>query len=202
MKFRFVFTTSIISPEREQQYFDRITDSIKILQHLPFEFYIVENNGPRKTLLDDISGARLLYTQTNANKAFTKIGVKEFHDLTLLADKYEFEDDDIVIKLTGRYTLENPTTFLQTLPAFEYKYDAFLKWMHIWTAMYLYDDCILGLFALRFKYLKEFNYLEMTSHPSMEHIFAKYVRENVPNDRTAELKHLGIYFRGYKDMLV
>ena len=202
MKFRFVFTTSIITPEREQQYFDRISDSIRVLQNLPFEFYIVENNGVRKTLLDDIKGVQLLYTHTNANKAFSKIGIKEFHDIALLADKYDFEDDDIVVKLTGLYTLENPPTFLQTLSAFEWKYDAFLKWMHIWGGVYLYDDCILGLFALRFKYLKDFNYLEMRLHPSMEHIFAKYVRENVPNDRTAELKHLGMYFRGQKGMLV
>jgi hypothetical protein len=159
-------------------YFYSIKESMKILSHLPFEFYIVENNGERKTILDDISGAKVLYTHTNSIRAFTAKGMKEFHDIMFIAEKYDFDDDDIVIKLTGRYTLENPATFLESLAGLENKYDAFIKWYNICSREYLYDVCILGLFVLRYKYLKDFNYIEMSSHPSMEHIFASYIRTN------------------------
>jgi hypothetical protein len=63
-------------------------------------------------------------------------------------------------------------------------------------------DCILGLFALRYKYLKEFNYMQMESHPSMEHVFARFVRENVAIDRILETKYLGMYFQGNPDILI
>ena len=200
MKYRFIFTTSIITSDREQTYYDTITDTLSKLQHLPFEFYIVENNGERKTLLDTIQGVKLLYT--NTNNRVTKIGTKEFHDIQLLSDLYEFEDEDIIIKLTGRYTVANPPTFLESLLTLEQGYDSMMKWMHIWGGVYLYDDCILGLFALRYKYLKEFNYMRMESHPSMEHVFARFVREVVPEDRIIEIKYLGMYFRNLPDMLV
>lgn len=202
MKFRFIFTTSIIDPSREMVYFYSIKESMKILSHLPFEFYIVENNGERKTILDDISGAKVLYTHTNSIRAFTAKGMKEFHDIMFIAEKYDFDDDDIVIKLTGRYTLENPATFLESLAGLENKYDAFIKWYNICSREYLYDDCILGLFVLRYKYLKDFNYIEMSSHPSMEHIFASYIRDNIPNERILEIKHLGVYFQGNRDILI
>ena len=55
MKIHFIFTTSIIEPEREEIYVKAIRDSLSKISHLPFEFYIVENNGQRKTLLDTIS---------------------------------------------------------------------------------------------------------------------------------------------------
>jgi hypothetical protein len=51
--------------------------------------------------------------------------MKEFHDLLLLADKYDFEDDDIIIKLTGLYTLEDPNIYLGTIVHYKSEFDAF-----------------------------------------------------------------------------
>jgi hypothetical protein len=200
MKYRFIFTTSIITPDREQVYYDAITGALSKLKHLPFEFYIVENNGERKTLLDTIEGVKLLYTNTNAREL--KKGTKEFHDIRLLSELYEFEDEDLIIKLTGRYTLANPPTFLDSLVGLEKDYDSMMKWMNIYINIYMNVDCILGLFALRYKYLKEFNYMQMESHPSMEHVFARFVRENVAIDRILETKYLGMYFQGNPDILI
>jgi hypothetical protein len=196
MKFRFIFTASIISPEREQLYVERITKTIQQLQHLPFTFYIVENNGQRETELNFIQNATLLYTDTNTIHAFSdRKGIKEFSDILFLSEKYMFDDDDIIIKLTGLYTI-NDSSFLDLVYDLESKYDAFIKWFNICTKEYAYDDCILGLFALRYKYLKEFNYMEMLLHPSMEHIFARYIRETVSSDRIKDIEHLGMSFRG------
>lgn len=192
-----MITSSINTPEREQVYLEQIRRSLAAVGKHPFSVYIVENNGPRKTSFDAIEGVNLFYTHTNANKAFiSRKGMKEFHDLVLLGDKYDFEDDDIIIKLTGLYTLENPNTFLETIVQNEMYYDAFIKWMDVLREIYLYDDCCLGLYAIRFRYLKEFNYIEMLTHWSTEHVFARYVRDVVPAERIASIEHLGLWREG------
>ena len=200
MKFRFIFTSSIISAEREPLYVERITKTIEQLQHLPFEFYIVENNGERETLLNSIENATLFYTDTNKIEAFSeKKGMKEFSDIMYLCEKYEFDEDDIVVKLTGLYTLQT-AEFLEIVCSLESSYDAYIKWYNICVKRYLYDDCILGLFALRYKYLKEFNHMKMLLHPSMEHVFARYIREEVSPDRIKDITHLGMCYRGNADL--
>lgn len=191
MKFRFIITSSINTEEREARYISQIQSSLSVIKDLPFEVYLVENNGPRKTAFDNIQGVQLMYTGTNGCKSFERIGMKEFHDLLLVADKYEFDDEDIVIKLSGLYTL-NGSSFLETVIRLESQYDAFVKWYDVIRNIYRYDDCCLGLYAIRYKYLKEFNYIEMSTHPSMEHIFAKYMRENILPNRIMEITNLDL----------
>jgi len=196
MRFRFVITSSINTPEREQKYLEQIRRSLAAVARYPFSIYLVENNGPRQTAFDAIEGINIFYTHTNANRAFVKIGMKEFHDLVLLGDKYDFEDDDIIIKLTGLYTLEDPNSFLDMVVQYEKHYDAFIKWIDVIQEKYMYDDCCLGLYAIRFRYLKEFNYIEMATHDSMEHVFARYVRDAVVAERIASVEHLGLWREG------
>jgi hypothetical protein len=172
---------------------EQIRRSLAAVAPHPFSVYLVENNGPRQTAFDAIEGVNLFYTHTNSNRAFEKKGMKEFHDLLLLADKYDFDDDDMIIKLTGLYTLEDPNIFLNTVVQHELYFDAFIKWMDVIQEKYFYDDCCLGLYAIRFKYLKEFNYIEMATDPSMEQVFARYVRSAVPAARIFSIEHLGLW---------
>jgi hypothetical protein len=169
-----------------------------MLQHLPLKFYIVENNGKRPTALDTIENARVIYTNTNSVKVsyHNKKGLKEFSDILFLSDMCDFHDDDIIIKLTGLYTLEDPPRFIEEVIALESSYDAFIKWYNICTRQYVEYDCILGLYALRYGYLKEFDCRGMLNHPSMEHIFAMQVRGAVPAERIYNSMHLGMYYRG------
>jgi hypothetical protein len=201
MVFRFIFTSSINTPEREELYLKCITKSLDIIKGMPFEVYLVENNGLRQTLFDDISGVTLYYTDTNRAKSFGNIGVREFTDIILLAERYNFHEDDIIIKLTGLYTIEEPNKFLEFVMNHADRYDAFMKWVDVTSNNYFTPDCVLGLYAIRYKYIENFNYLEMMNHPSMEHIFAKHVREAVPEDRIAEIGHLGLFIEKWK-MLV
>jgi hypothetical protein len=66
---------------------------------------------------------------------------------------------------------------------------------------FLENDCILGLFAIRCKYLKTFEYTE-EDPKSPEVQFAEYVRENVPN--IMEIQNLGMEccFAGNLSILV
>ncbi|NBP66154.1 MAG: hypothetical protein EBU66_16050 [Bacteroidetes bacterium] len=200
MKFRFIITSSINTPEREITYVSQIKNSISVMKDLPFEVYLVENNGMRETVFDELEGLTLVYTGTNSIRSFERKGMKEFHDLFLLADTYDFDDEDIIIKLTGLYTLSD-ATFLKSVVELESQYDAFIKWYDVIHEKYVYDDCCLGLYAIRYKYLNKFNYIEMLQHPSMEHVFAKYVREEVPANRIMEATHLGLLRENNKQLV-
>jgi len=200
MKFRFIITSSINTPEREITYVSQIKNSISVMKDLPFEVYLVENNGMRETVFDELEGLTLVYTGTNSIRSFERKGMKEFHDLFLLADTYEFDDEDIIIKLTGLYTLSD-ATFLKSVVELESQYDAFIKWYDVIHEKYVYDDCCLGLYAIQYKYLNKFNYIEMLQHPSMEHVFAKYVREEVPANRIMEATHLGLLRENNKQLV-
>jgi hypothetical protein len=57
-------------------------------------------------------------------------------------------------------------------------HDAFVKFFNVCTLKYMFDDCVLGLFAIKCKYMKEFMYNCMKS-PECE--FADYVRKNIQN---------------------
>ena len=215
MTIRLIYTTCISARhadpiEREQMYYKNILQTLTIVRGMPIEIYIVENSGKRKTLLDDISGVHLLYTDTNAIKysgsnpnAETGLkAMKEMMDILRVCDVFEFDEEDIVIKLTGRYGLQNPPTFLETLIENQGKYDVFMKFLNICTMRYDSMDCVLGLCAIRYKYLQEFNPRYMLEQPSCECVFAAFVRRTVPEERILEATHLGLVLPREQDPLV
>lgn len=71
---------------------------------LPYQIVVVENNGPRKTFLDDL-GVTVLYTEGNA--AEQEKGVKELDDILSAVDHFQMSDADLVVKMTGRYFLDD-----------------------------------------------------------------------------------------------
>lgn len=71
---------------------------------LPYQIVVVENNGPRKTFLDDL-GVTVLYTEGNA--VDHEKGVKELDDILSAVDHFQMSDADLVVKMTGRYFLDD-----------------------------------------------------------------------------------------------
>jgi hypothetical protein len=53
----------------------------------------------------------------------------------------------------------------------------------------MFDDCVLGLFAVKCKYIKHFNYNYIKS-PEVE--FATYVRNNINADKLMEIAQLDL----------
>ncbi len=89
------------------------------------------------------------------------------------------KNDDIVIKLTGRYTLLN-LEFIHLVKKYSNMYDAFVKFFNVCTLQYLIDDCVLGMFAIKCKHLNNYNYnYNCVKSPECE--FADYVRNNIFN---------------------
>lgn len=203
MTLRLVFTTSIITSDREQIYVDAIRDTLSKLRHIPLKAYVVENNGERQTALDTIEGVEVLYTNTNNIKALQDPSTfvyssgkaqKEMLDLHFVADRFNFNDNDIIVKLTGRYTLAS-SSFFDTLIQSS-NFDVYAKFWNVCEKKYDSNDCVMGLYACRYSILKDFNYIFFGGHYSAERVLAEYFRSEVAPERIYEMKHLNMQFQG------
>jgi len=181
----FIITTSINNRygaqqtvnDRKQRYLYAIHETIKLL---PQEItpIIVENNGKRDTYLDNfyhgVNRIKVVYTENN-KLPFKSKGANELLDIKEVIDKCNIKDDDIVIKLTGRYRALSPKFFNDVI-ANEHEYDAFVKFFGTCSLKFEIYDCILGYYAMRAKYIKLFNHYSIDNYQSAEIAFARYVR--------------------------
>jgi hypothetical protein len=176
-----IITTSIINrfgiqnaAKRKTEYLAAITES---LSHLPEEIQpiIVENNGERDTYLDHFTHAgtpvSVLYT-TNNNRNSNK-GMIELLDIKEVITQFGIRDDDMVIKLTGRYTVKSPEFFkeVQMNP-----HAALVKFYNVCTFKFDPHDAVLGLYAVQASLLKYWSHLTMNYYPSAEVAFAHHIR--------------------------
>ena len=113
-------------------------------------------------------------------------GENELLDIKEVINRYNIKDDDIIIKLTGRYKLLN-LNFIDLVKNNDC--DAFVKFFNVCSKTYMFDDCVLGLFAIKCKYLKDFkyNFLHLLS-PEAE--FADYIRKNINKNNIIEVDQL------------
>ena len=147
---------------------------------------IVENNGVRNTFLNDLD-CDILYTNNN-KFTFDHKGGNELLDIKEVINEYKIHDIDIIIKLTGRYKILN-LDFIKLVKNNCEITDAFVKFFNVCTLKYHHnkDDCVLGLFAIKCKYFKKFEYKYRSS---AECEFAIYVKENV--DKIMEILNLNL----------
>jgi len=189
-----IITTSIISKvdvqneiHRQNRYIDSIQNLLNLIKNdLSIKPIIVENNGLRKTYLDDLK-CELCYTNNNKLNFIHK-GGNELLDIKEVINQYNIQDDDIIIKLTGHYKLLN-LNFINLVKSNIDIYDAFVKFFNVCSKQYVFNDCVLGLFAVKCKYIKEFNY-QYIEGPEME--FAEHIRKNVNNDKLMEINQMDL----------
>jgi hypothetical protein len=161
----------------------------KTLSHLPLEIVpiIVENNGKRETILDSFP-CKVHYTDNN-KKDFYHKGVNELNDIHEVIDKYNIQDDDFIIKITGRYHV-NSSEFFKRVIDNQSSYDAFIKFYNVCTLKFLDNDLVLGLFAIRCNYLKLFSYNDFSKSPEVE--FSIFVRNTISTNRILKISNLGL----------
>jgi hypothetical protein len=147
---------------------------------------VVENNGLRETYLNDLK-CDVFYTDNNIISGHHK-GENELLDIMDAISHYKIQDDDVIIKLTGRYKLLN-SGFVDLVKNNSKDYDAFVKFFNVCTQTFMEDDCVLGLFSIKCKYLKEFNYAFLKS-PECE--FADYVRRVIDKNKLMEIDNLDL----------
>jgi hypothetical protein len=174
---------------RKQRYITAIGDTLRVIHSLGLgdlvKPIIVENNGDNNTYMNGFS-CDVVYTNHNVIKQGHK-GVNEMMDLQHVMNKYNVGDEDMVIKLTGRYRLLDDV-FLKSVIAGMETYDAFLKFYNVCTFKFEENNCVLGLFALRAKYLKLFRYSNFRLAPETE--FAMYVCDKVAKEKIVEVQDL------------
>jgi hypothetical protein len=109
----FVVTTCVTgSPVRDAQYV-RCIGRLLALAPEDAAVVIVEGNGPRQTCLDGIAAAdslgrtRVIYTHNNLI-GITNKGHAELLDVWAALESIRALPDDFIIKLTGRYFIEDP----------------------------------------------------------------------------------------------
>jgi len=172
---------------RQNRYIESIQQLLQLIDNdSNIKPIIVENNGLRKTYLD-ILNCDICYTNNNKIKAPHK-GHNELLDIKEVIHNYNIHDDDLIIKLTGRYKLLN-AKFINLVKNNINNYDAFVKFFNVSTKKYMFDDCVLGLFAIKCKYLKEFNYNFIKS---AEVEFATYTRNKINKDKLMEIQQLDL----------
>jgi hypothetical protein len=115
-------------------------------------------------------------------------GNHELYDIKEAIKYYNIQDDDIVIKLTGRYALLNDS-FFKFIQENENNYDAFIKFYNVCAKQFMDEDCVLGLYGIRCKYLRNFNY---ANRASSEIEFSRMVRNGIDKSRVCEVKQLSL----------
>jgi hypothetical protein len=164
--------------ERKERYLYAIGETLKVLPH-EIKPIIVENNGSRDTYLDNFyhhhrQHVKVFYTENNRQQ-FKSKGVNEILDIKEVIEKYGIEDDDIIIKLTGRYRALS-SKFFKYIIENEHNFDAFVKFFGTCSLKFETYDCILGCYALRAKFFKLYNHFTIDNYKSAEIAFAKYVK--------------------------
>jgi hypothetical protein len=174
---------------RKQKYISCIETALKFVENreniIPI---IVENNSSANvtTYLENF-GCDIVYTDNNKLQLPNK-GGNEMLDIQQVIKEHNIHDDDIVIKLTGRYKMLSDHFFNLVQDHVE-KHEAFIKFFNVATLQYLYDDCVLGLFAIKCKYLKRFQY-NFSRSPECE--FASFIRNNIEKEKILEIMHMDL----------
>jgi len=173
--------------QRNNRYYECIKDVLKIVQtDSSIKTIIVENNGERKTILDEFK-CDVVYTNNNQN-TFRHKGVNELLDIKYVIEKYQMKNDDVIIKLTGRYRVLDDS-FFKTVKNNIEKYNAFVKFFNVCTGEYLMNDSVLGFFAVQVQYLKNFQYYCLTF---AEVEFAQWIREQISTNKIMQIQYLGL----------
>jgi hypothetical protein len=172
-----------------------IRDSVSKLTGLPIKLYVVENTGPKLTNLDTIEGVQVIYTDNNFKDDFGRKGIKEMFDIYEVAERCEFDDDDIIIKLSGRYILKS-AKFVKDVLLHLDTHDCFIKCYNICTQQYDENDAIIAYYGMRYGLLKEINVMTMRSHYSMEMAVMSEIYKVVDSERILKVPQLDMYFQG------
>lgn len=188
----FIVTTCLLDNNfeiRKQQYINSISYILEYIKHKTnVKIIIVENNGQRATFLDDFASyCNILYT--NNNSLNSNMGGKELQDVLDCIKTYNIADDDFIVKITGRYLLQDNSPFLQALENLENIHCLIRYGSYMNPVDYKTTDCITGLIGLLCKYVKQINFPLINE--CVEWNWAK-VTYLIADDKIKKLNLLGI----------
>ena len=191
----FIVTTSMYNncSIRKNQYIKGINKLKNVIQHLNFKNYkiiIIENNGNRDTFLNMLD-CEVYYTENNFIQTSSK-GLKELQDILDCIDKYNINDTDFIVKMTGRYILDDNSEFMNIIKNIHNtKYDCVIKYgSYKKPVNYKMNDCVTGLIGMSCLYVKQIE-KPNKNEPCVEWKWAKVT--NLINDKKIYIvNNLGI----------
>lgn len=177
---------------RLKEYAQGIEKILKISREIPdSKVIIIENNGRRKTFLNLYQGCDVFYTKNNTIDTKNK-GIKELKDIKDCIEHFGIEDDDFIVKLTGRYEVLDTSPFIERLKNLEgidciLRYGSFNK-----PSDTRVKDCITGLIGMRAKYIKDIEEPHENDAVEWKWALATYSMDEAS---VVAMKFLGLYMR-------
>ena len=105
-------------------------------------------------------------------------------------EKKGIDPTDMIIKLTGRYSVTSPSFFEEVIRE-EKNYDAFVKFYGTCSLKFEPYDCILGMYAIRSQWISWWNPYTISNYSSVEVAFARYIRCSL--SRLKEMDRLDLH---------
>ena len=177
--------------KRESQY----KNFIEHMKSFSIPQYYCEcvNNGPHTFLNELVQNDKLFYSKTH-NPNIKNIGVDEINACQAALSYFDFDDNDIIIKLTGRYML-NSMMFVNEVSNNENNFDAFYHPFPFGHSGF--GQMFTGAFAIRKiyynNYLKQTNLLKMEKEMiNVEYDILQYLRNHQQQIRLRALDRLDI----------
>ena len=176
------------SDRRKQEYYLGIAN---VLNLAPKNFIpiIVENSCENSSYLD-VFNCDIVYTKNNefelSGDWIAHKGQNELRDIKYIIQKYNIEDDDIIIKMTGRYLLFKDD-FFQLVQKSTDK-EAFLRYYNVCTYETGNIHMVQGLFALKAKYFKIFEYRDFSK--GCEEDFVSNINDFVSKDKIVSVQKI------------
>jgi len=179
-----------IHPDRrKQEYFLGISNCLNLVRDKNIIPIIVENSKEGSSYLD-IFNCDKVYTNDNEfihrEEYIEHKGSNELRDIKKVIEKYEINDDDMIIKFTGRYMLFQDDFFKCVLDNTDK--ECFQRTFNVCNYNQDVIDIVMGLFAIKAKYLKQFEYNSSTK--GCEEEFKTFIIDNIKKDDIMEIEKL------------
>jgi hypothetical protein len=183
---------SMVTEDRLTRYRYAITES---LHHIPpgIQPIIVENTG-HGALLEGFSchGEPIPVVGTeNGSLDMRNKGVNEWLDIQAVIERVGVQDNDIVVKLTGRYRLLTPR-FLEEIERTKEERDAWFRFMNVCTGEETPCDCVLGCYGARVSLLRFLSWSWLNLFDSPEQAMARFIRSSVASSRLTSMDRLDV----------
>lgn len=177
---------------RTQEYAEGIETVLNISKYVPnSKVILIENNGPRRTFLDLYRGCQVFYTNNNIINTKNK-GIKELKDLKDCITHYGIQDDDFIVKVSGRYKILGTSPFIERLRNLS-GIDCILRYGSFNAPSDTrVKDCITGLIGMRAKYVKEIEEPHEKDPVEWKWAWATY---SMDETKVVAMKSLGLYMR-------
>jgi len=166
---KIICTSALIKKSFHERKKDYIR-ALKKIEELGYQPYIIEACANRPSFLDKYSN-NVFYAKTNNPKLKNK-GVNEVKSMIAGFNHFKFHDDDMIIKLTGRYKLAD--SFFVKLVEYNIDADAIARY---WVQE---GSIFTGCFAMKYKHFKNiFQKLDLKKMEkkriNVESIFGNYL---------------------------